>query len=194
MMKKLIFMCMAVALATGSVAFGNTTSALWTFSDSSLNPVPDDFSNPYGSPQLEVVSCYWMDIIDGHTGVFPLSGQIDVYLPNSRVTDSDTYKNILLTLTWKPNVVDTILPEAPLVAVDPYVEMESSRSDEDLGNGWIQTTFIITIWPNPVEEWFTIKGDIMVDELSINTECIPEPTTLGLFGLGALALLRKRKA
>ncbi len=192
-MKNLVFLCMAITLAAGSMAFGSITTVSWTFSEPDTTPAPDDVSNPYGDPILVVDSCFWIDVIDGHTGVFPLSGQIDVYLPNSQVTGPDTYKNITLTLIWKASTIDTILPEDPLVAVTPYVDLTSSRADINLGDGWMQTSFDITIWPNPIEEWFAIKGDIMVDELSINTECIPEPTTIALLGLGALTLLRKRR-
>ena len=58
---------------------------------------------------------------------------------------------------------------------------------------WVQSTYHITIWPNPAEEWIAIKGNIVVDSLEIETECIPEPATMGLLGLGSLALLRYRR-
>ena len=190
-MMKLTILCMAVTLTAGSIALGNSTDVFWSFSEPDLTPVPDSVSNPYGAPILEVFSCHWIDVIDGHVGVFPLSGQIDVYLPN--YPDPRPQKNILLMLTWKPNVVDTILPEAPSVAVTPFNSMEAFRDDVYLGDGWTQTSFSITLWPNPLEEWFTIKGDIMVDDLSIYTECIPEPATICLLGLGVLALLKKRR-
>jgi len=60
-------------------------------------------------------------------------------------------------------------------------------------NDWNVTLYKITIWPNPAEEWIAIKGDIVVDQLEIVTECIPEPATMGLLGLGSLALLRNRR-
>jgi hypothetical protein len=190
MMNKFITVCF-VTLLTGSMAFGNTTEVVWRFNEPDLTPLPDVVSNPYGDPLLVVDSCYWIDMIDGHTGVFPLSGQIDVYIPNRDVIDG--YKDILLTLIWKSSTIDTILPDDPLVAVTPFDSMQMYRDDMDLGDGWTQTLFTITIWPNPIEEWFTIKGDIMVDELSIYTECIPEPATISLLGLGILTLLRKRR-
>jgi hypothetical protein len=194
MMNKLIIIaCLVVTLTIGSIAFGSITEVVWKFEEPDLTPLPDIVSNPYGDPALQIVSCYWIDVIDGRTGVFPLSGQMDVYLPNSQTTGPNTYKDITLTLIWKASPIDTILPNDPLVAVTPYVDIISSREDIDLGNGWIQTLFAITIWPNPTEEWFTIKGDIMVDELSIYTECVPEPATICLLGLGTLTILRKRR-
>jgi hypothetical protein len=190
MMNKLINVCLVILLA-GSMAFGSTTETVWKFDEPDLTPAPDVVSNPYGDPLLVVDSCYWIDMIDGRIGVFPLSGQIDVYIPNRDVIDG--YKDIWLTLIWKPSTIDTILPEDPLVAVTPFDSMQMSRDDIDLDNGWMQSLFSITIWPNPIEEWFTIKGDIMVDELSIYTECVPEPATISLLGLGILTLVRKRR-
>jgi len=187
------FVLFLLILLTGSFAFGTTTAVIWTFPNADLTPAPDFFDNAYGVPLLEVDSCYWIDEIDGYTGVWPLSGQIDVYIPNTDITDPDTHKEILLTLIWKPNVVNTILPELPLVAITPFKKIELQQIDIDLGNGWTESTFNITVWPNPTEEWLTIKGDIMVDSLTIATMCVPEPATIAMLGLGGLALISKRR-
>ena len=60
-------------------------------------------------------------------------------------------------------------------------------------SGWYESTYTWEIYPNPFDEWFTIAGDILVDEIVIDTWCIPEPATLALLLIGGLALLRRRR-
>ena len=40
---------------------------------------------------------------------------------------------------------------------------------------------------------FTIGGDVFVDQLVVDTICIPEPATMSLLALGGLALLRRKR-
>jgi len=178
-----------------SVAVDNSTYQLWTFSMPDLTPPPDVVENPYGDPLLRVDSTYWSDEMGApllNHGVWAL-GQIDVYIPNRDIIDG--WKDILLELVWKPGMLDDpFLPNQPNILVTPWDQMEASRVDTDLGDGWVKSVYEITIWPNPAEEWIAIKGNILVDGLVITTTCIPEPATIALLGLGALALLRKRKA
>ena len=63
----------------------------------------------------------------------------------------------------------------------------------DLGYGWYETTFKWEIRPNPPDEFFMIGGNILVDELVIDTWCIPEPTTLSLLGGGLVLLVTWRR-
>ena len=50
----------------------------------------------------------------------------------------------------------------------------------------------LNIEPNPAFEIVRIDGAVMVDEIVIDTICIPEPASLALLGLGGLALMRRR--
>jgi hypothetical protein len=63
-----------------------------------------------------------------------------------------------------------------------------------LADGWTETTYTWRIEPNPPDEFFTIGGTINVDELVIDTWCIPEPAALSLLALGSMVLLRRRRA
>ena len=69
--------------------------------------------------------------------------------------------------------------------------MDMSRNDTTEA-GWTLSVFRINLYPNPPEEWFTIKGDIIVDHLAIDTRCLPEPATVALLGLGALVVFRQK--
>jgi len=199
MMKKLIILCMAVTLTAGSIAFADdvmippwrgadgSTHQLWEFGTDDPFPAPDVVDNPYGDPLLHVDTPHgWSD------GIWALSGEMDIYLPNRPVTGG--WKEIWIQLTWKPGLdPDPFLPDQPNVAVTPFDHITMYRDDDGLGDGWIYSLYRIDLWPNPPEEWIAIKGDILVDQLVIDTICIPEPATVCLLGLGALALLKKRR-
>ena len=198
---KIVILCTAVILGAGSTAFADlvppwrgddgSTFQQWDFSTNNPTPPPDVVDNPYGTPLLRVTSIG--DWIPG-PGAWPLSGEIDVYIPNWPELRPE--KEIWLQLTWKATDVDPFLPNEPLIGVAPFTSMNIFHmEDQDLGNGWVHTPFKINIWPNPFEEWITIKGDILVDQLTIDTICIPEPATLALLGIGGLiTLIRKRRS
>jgi hypothetical protein len=61
---------------------------------------------------------------------------------------------------------------------------------------WTTTVWKWRVEPNPTDEMFRIRGDILVDQLVIDTICAPEPGTMFLLGLAALGTLirRRRKA
>ncbi len=204
MVNKFFIVCL-VTLLTGAIAFADnvdippwhgatgSTFQEWDFETESTLPIPnpDTFNNPYEPPpSLHVNTIYdWID------GAWPL-GEIDVYLPNAQMNGPDTHKHIWIQLTWQAAEKDDnlFLADQPLVSVAPFDDMTMYRNDDkQVVAGWIHSTFEITIRPNPIEEWITIKGDILVDELVIDTICIPEPATIALLGLGGLALMRKRR-
>jgi len=206
-MDKLFFLCMAVALTTGSMAYAayspewrgepGSTYQLWEFgSDDLYIPVPDVNVNPYGASELRVTPATghdWLDVYGDEHGIWPLSGEIDILIPN--LDELRPEKRIWILLKWQP-VDNCFLPTAPLVGISSpgFEGMSMEQTNMDIGTGWIYSIFDIVIWPNPFEEWITIKGDILVDQLVIDTICIPEPATICLLGLGTLILLKKRRA
>jgi hypothetical protein len=209
-MKKLIsFLCFLVILTAGSAALATTTTQIWYFDTAEVMPAPESasFVNPYGNPQLKVdpgSGNGWQSAAGGRTGVWSLSGEIDVVIPNSPVLNP--YKKITINLIWAPGGVDPFMPDQPLVGVvgldvpddarpvdEPVMEIVSIVNDPFAGTPWVLSIYEIIIRPNPPKEWIAIKGDILVDELGIRTECVPEPATIGLLGLGGLALLRSRR-
>ncbi|KPK50836.1 MAG: hypothetical protein AMK72_01215 [Planctomycetes bacterium SM23_25] len=70
---------------------------------------------------------------------------------------------------------------------------------ETLPDGWVRWSSWATLVPNPVweemvnEVIFEVPGMLLLDHMHIATECVPEPATLGLLGLGGLMLIRRRR-
>ena len=202
---KLLALCLAVILAAGSTSFAalelqvpdwrgteGSTFQQWSFSTPDLFPPPDPgFDNDYGMPLLTVNPLPGADWRPD-TGAWPLSGQIDVYIPNN--PQPNEKKEIWLQLIWKTENLDPspTMPDQPWVAVLPFMTMDMSRSDTT-DNGWTLSLFRINLYPNPPEEWITVKGDIIVDHIAIDTRCVPEPATVALLGLGSLVVFRRKR-
>ena len=62
-----------------------------------------------------------------------------------------------------------------------------------LGNDWETMVLDVVMHPNPPEEWVTVKGDIFVDELVIDTYCVPEPMAVALLVFGSLVLFHRQR-
>jgi hypothetical protein len=169
-----------------------TTFERWEFDTANLNPLPDAMYNPYGTPSTTVTPLgSWLPIYDNRFGVWPLSGMIDIDIPNDP-TNPDWQKNIWVQLTWDGEGIT--VPEVSANGV-PAQWIES---DPRLPGGWFHSTYLVVLPYNPPMEHLHVAGDIRVDELVVDTICIPEPSTLVLLGAGAFGLVvfawRKRAA
>ncbi|MCK4293484.1 MAG: PEP-CTERM sorting domain-containing protein [Planctomycetes bacterium] len=188
-MNKLITICVVVVLGAGSTAFGILTHHVWEFDTGEVEPTANVIDVPVGVAPAQLRVQAGQGSWDG--GVWTLSGKIDVIIDNDPTPLER--KEITIELLWAPGEdLDPFLPETdPHVSVSPWGTREVSN--EPQGGDWVLTTLKYVLYPNPPEEYITITGDILVDKLDITTECIPEPATMGLLGLGGLALLRIRR-
>jgi len=165
----------------------------WEFSDNNPMPFPNEEDNRFGPPQLTVwplVGSAWMGEYDNRYGVWPLSGEIEVRIPNAKDHPEWT-KRVQIQLTWE--LEGQILP---LVTVD---DIDGQEIETDvIGGGlpehpWFHTTWLVELPYNPVWELVSISGDIMVDELVIDTICVPEPGTMALLAIGGVMALARRR-
>lgn len=159
--------------------------------------------NPYGDAIAHVWpgigQDYW-DVWGDRDGVWPLSGTIQIDIPNSDVPNP--YKEIWIQLTWAQQVETSepfpgILVDSGYTVSDPEVMNDILLGPTGTGTGdgqWHHTTWRFFIWDNPPFETITIDGTVMVDQIVIDTICtVPEPATLAIVGLSGLVVLLRRR-
>jgi hypothetical protein len=200
----------------------STTSQVWEFGTSDpgnpLGPgLPPDGPAPGGMPPLPSTMVWitpltgagWYQednpilytLPDGTTGeagygVWPLSGIIEILVDNHDPRP-ETIKLMWLQLTWRPQD----LGEKPIfeyldpVPISPPEIVGEIIFDQSDPLSWRTTAYAWQLDWNPPDEWITIGGTINIDELVIDTWCvpIPEPGILAIAGVGLLGLLSLRR-
>ncbi|MCC7147446.1 MAG: PEP-CTERM sorting domain-containing protein [Phycisphaeraceae bacterium] len=173
-----------------------TTMQEWQFLTDNPQPLADLVVNPYGVPSAQVwpgTGQSWWQEWGGREGVWPLSGAIELYIPNASPNE---YKDIWIQLTWAKQAFMSapVLSTIPGGTIEVIQQIDIGPTGEALpaGPNWWHTTYNVRIYPNPTFETIRIDGTIMVDQIVVDTICVPEPTALGLLTIGGLALLRRR--
>lgn len=171
-----------------------STFGQWEFDTSIPTPTPELGSfNPFGSPAMLVTpgeDMGWLNTLAGRQGVWQLSGEILVDIPNN--PHPLMWKDIQIQLTWLPQQSGA----RPAVEVTPLPGGEvfaGGFTETVLPGGWLHTVFTYLVIPNPDSERIRISGEINVDELVIDTQCVPEPASLGLMGLWGIGWLIRRR-
>ena len=220
----MVFIILLVGVSTVSATIVNntppswprggsdTTCQAWGFNNAN-NPADLDIDlNPFGTPSAQVYgvdpppsipfdpyNTFWKDQDNGHQGVWRIYGEsfLLLYMPNLPVQNEQ--KIVQLQMTYyasgytgaDPELMIFSTPTATDVAVN---QISKVQVDEHF---YYHVIWEIAIEPNPNEEWIKIQPrdcTIYLDEVVVDTICIPEPATITLLSLSALAMLKKRRA
>jgi hypothetical protein len=179
----------------------STTSQVWEFRTPD-NPVAPDGPATGGQPPLPSTMLHvfpgpgmeWIPFdpdAPERMGIWPLSGVMDVVVDNHD-PHPENEKWLSMQLTWKPQEVGRE-PEVRLTYPDGLPIQLSADGNFGFPGEWWMTQYTYKLPVNPPEEFITISGLINVDELVIDTWCVPEPATLCLLALGGLAIMRKTR-
>lgn len=179
-----------------------TTLQAWSF-DTGANPADLSLNmNPYGTPVAEVftpdttfpMNTYWQSSNSGHDGVWRIYGSdyLLLYIPNTENIAPNTSKEIWLQITYSAGSI-LRKPELQAMPGDVTIEHVQETVIDEL---YYHDVFKITLVPNPMEEWIAIMPrdcTLYIDEIVVDTICVPEPATLLVLSIGGLFALRKRK-
>jgi hypothetical protein len=178
----------------------DNTYQMWEFSSSDLNPSPDGGKNIYAwlpatihpAPSLDTP---WLATDANSNGIWDLTNGGYITVP---VIDDPTprpEKRLWVQMTWLPSLTGGFPALTASTPVEGF-SIGTSFAQTDplplLATGWYHSTFEIDIWPSPGSETLKIGGNILLDELVIDTYSTPEPATAALLVLGLVTLRRRR--
>jgi hypothetical protein len=186
----------SIIVAAGASASPVTTYQEWTFNDADNPAWPEFAANPYGTPTVELsgepdYTFDWYSEYLGHTGVWHAEFlDLRLEIPNRPI--SDEYKEIWITVIFQGKLdTDSV---TPVPGGDKVTSL--GQTITNIGNSWKELVIGWRLEPNPESEiicmGFSGTGS-SIDSVVVETICIPEPATLAMLGLGALALLAGRR-
>jgi hypothetical protein len=143
----------------------------------------------------------------GRTNVIELTGdrQIDFWLPNFYQDPPNPYKEVQIQVTYfatsgsqYSSVDASAFPYLAEVSEPVFI------NEYYHGDGWYTDVWDLQIQPNPPSEFIYVNFTngllgqqplypAYLDQVVIDTICVPEPATICLLGLGALSLIRRKK-
>jgi len=183
---------------------------IWEFSTDANPAAPDVDENPFGTAVATLYGLFdfplrdtwWIDEDFGHLGVWNVGGAMGLEIPNH--PELQPLKLIRLQMTYDSG------PSSP--EIEPWIEVVASDGATvtdcqlvqmiALDDIYTHAVYDFTLAPNPHEEIIYIQPrycQIYIDEIVVDTICVPEPSSVLLLAVGAagiavLILRRRRRA
>jgi hypothetical protein len=207
---------LALCFVIGSVAMADdiyppswrgdsgTTYQQWIFLTGANLAAPDQVDNPYGDPTATMIvgdmGVGWIDVdqfgtYGSRTGLWDLgsAGTIDLDIPNR--PGGGAYKDIWVQVTYFVGMFD-----APEVSIAGAQQLEGwdSRVVEQVDDfdAWHCAVSKWRITPNPDSEVVRITASglgSVIDQVVVDTKCVPEPSCIVSLLAGAMGLLISRR-
>lgn len=184
-----------------------STLQIWEFGNNGNPAVPDLVDNPYGGGvdpavaniTLGSFASGWLQQLSGlgnQQGYWDLGGDgAVIVLDIMNAPIANPYKEIWVQVTYfkdltKAPIVD--VPAATMWDVPQYQVVENVST----GGQWVVEMSQWRIYPNPDHEQIIITTDPMwgavIDQIVVDTICIPEPGSIGILLLAGIAVIRRR--
>ncbi|MCE5341674.1 MAG: PEP-CTERM sorting domain-containing protein [Planctomycetaceae bacterium] len=196
-----------LALFNSAAYSAYVTSQTWTFDDADNPALPEISANLYGTAEAAItvtgVACGaepgWYPTFLGRNGVWASEETTaTLWIPNSQVLNP--YKDVWLTMGFRADLTKT---DAEVIATVPTATnievlgwtIDPTYDQWGYTDGWYVLNAHWRIYPNPASETIFIKihdSGADIDYITVSTECIPEPATVGLLTLGVLGLVRRK--
>ena len=156
---------------------------------------PEVDHNPYGVPKQihsEMGTQIWHDSYQGRSGVWQYdeTSMVDFLVYNVEVPE--LFKEVWFQATYytadgQMSDISSILPEPAGDVTFARVSREEVAGEP----GWYYETWMGMIIPQPYIEDFSIffDGTVYVDQVDIDTRCVPIPSTVVLLCSGLMGLI-----
>jgi hypothetical protein len=178
-----------------------STFQVWGFSGPADPAAPDEIRNPYGIATADItVGQYgsgWLQqlpAMGSPTGYWDLGSNGRIVIDIDNRDEPLPYKEIWVQVTYYKDI-----NQAPSVSVPgaSYLGGQTLTVESiPTGGGWFLDLSKWRIEPNPSYEQILVTSSPLgsvVDQIVIDTICVPEPAMLGLLSLGGWAALAGRR-
>jgi len=196
-----LLLVVSPAMATLDATAG-TTHQCWEFSEETgqYGIAPEDVDNIYGGPNggpyadIQDISGVGVDWTDNCGVWYGEEFKIILDIPNTLNTSTDSYKTITISIRYQGDI--SFLWMADAFSGERFSPEGGELADSVEDGEWKIYTQEWVISPNPREEIIVIgfkstqdvtgaSVQAAVDQICIDTICVPEPATLAILTLGA---------
>jgi hypothetical protein len=176
----------------------HSTFQVWEFSTDANPAEPDLSDNPFGSALATIygefdypdMDTYWLAKDHEHLGVWNIGGSMSLEIPNDPRLGAQ--KLIRLQLTYDGSPTPDIAPQINVLASDNAAVADFQLVEHTVLDDWyVHDTYDIVLEPNPQREtiWLLPRFcQLYVDEIVVDTMCVPEPSSLVILVAGAIAV------
>lgn len=181
----------------------------WDFT-TNANPAPPEIdNNPYGTPVFGITGATWFPaaapFIPGSTrtglwaGIGSGSAVITLGIPNQK--DLTKYKYVWLQVAIGSTNISGLQMNVSLAPDDEQLVTVLSEGLYAMPSGEQYGYYYEKLWkicPQPAFETITanvnfVGGILAIDEVDVDTICIPEPATICLLSLGVFGLINRKR-